>query len=648
MKKRLICAISVLSLLSCLNIGYAEDKPKNPPAIKAAELQTFIPDNVNTPLNNPDMGLYIMVSPDTKSFDTSAWYAPCFNIAYVRDDWAVLEPDKEGEYKFETYFDPIFKYWVETMHKRVAFRFMSSNMHSSRQYVTPKWVFDSGVPGIQHKGIYVTDQTDPVFWDDKYLETQEKFIADLGKYLDGKPGLEFIDIGGIGEWGEMHLSRWTSDQLENSGYSPDKYIQAYRRLIDAYVKAFPHTRIFLNVGDYDTINDYAAIHGVGFRQDGLSPNGPSSDVGNRFYRPYAKRGTVCNYELFADYEGMKKVGWSVSETLAKGLQDPISYMNINLMGLDELKKADDYVKEPVLKAARRIGYRFTLSKLSCNKEMHILPEKGGRILINHTWTNTGVAPCYKSYALEWSLTNEYGQVVAKQIDFPVVPTTHWSPDAAINNYTIFRYPSGIAEGLYRLRVAMINPDQPKQHIELALGSRGDDGVYSLCSISAHKETAIKSLIYNEDFEKDSGVWQAEDGMRISKGTDAHGGSGSLNLTGTQPGTSWAYAFTPSFTLTPGSRYRLTAWMKVDSIPADSHAPYLKVGLYDQNGHFQSNANTNTYDTSQLGTWQQLTTYVETDDNTNTGNLAIEKGVFTMSVPATMQVDDISLELLEMP
>jgi hypothetical protein len=206
-------------------------------------------------LTNPGMGLYASGTLDSSDLPPDAWFTRLIAIGYFRDDWAPLEPDANGQYKFDEYFQPIFDLWVKQWGKRVAFRFMSSNMHSRLKYVTPKWVFDSGVPFVVHRGLYTDEQVDPVFWDERYLKIQEQFIADLGRYLDGRPGLEFVDIGSIGEWGEMHLSRWTADELRQTGFTEDKYIAAYRRIIDAFARAFPHTRVFLNVGDYDCIND---------------------------------------------------------------------------------------------------------------------------------------------------------------------------------------------------------------------------------------------------------------------------------------------------------------------------------------------------------------------------------------------------------
>ena len=265
--------VSLLMFIPCVSPG--QEQEASPPADSLVPMQQVVPTPSAVPLVNPGMGLYLYGTLDANDLPPDAWFSPLVQIGYFRQDWSVLEPEAQGKYRFDEYFGPIFDLWVNRWHRRVAFRFMSENMHSRRKYVTPKWVFDQGVPSVTLKGLYTNDQIDPVFWDDRYLAIQERFIADLGKYLDGRPGLEFIDIGSIGEWGEMHLARWTPELLEQTGFSRARYIAAYRRLIDAFARAFPRTRVFLNVGDYEAINDYAAIKGLHFRQDGLTPRAPA-------------------------------------------------------------------------------------------------------------------------------------------------------------------------------------------------------------------------------------------------------------------------------------------------------------------------------------------------------------------------------------
>lgn len=611
--------------------------------------QEITPQQTTEPLVNPGMGLYLAGTLKAEDMPTDAWFSKLLNIGYFRDDWSQLEPAAAGDYKFDAYFKPIFELWVKQRGKRVAFRFMSENMHSRQKYVTPKWVFDSGVPSVTHKGIYVPEQIDPVFWDDRYLAIQEKFIADLGRYLDGKPGLEFIDIGSIGEWGEMHLARWTSEQLAQTGYTRAKYIGAYRRLIDAFARAFPHTRVFLNVGDYDTINDYAAIHHINFRQDGLNPAGPSANVGKRFYLPYSRRGVICNYELYGGYSEMKQKGWGVQATFDKGLEDPISYLHVNLMGWHELLKPPAEVKTAVEDAARRIGFRFVLARLQCNQTLRLNGNHPSRLFLAATWKNLGVAPCYDSYAVRWSLVNAGGEVVAEQLDYPQTPTTLWWPGETTTEQSVLTIPAGLAPSTYHIAVAMVKPEAPTLQVQLAIAGRDATGRYDLGTITAVKTVAETGPVYEQGFETAAHGWQATRRMTLRLDPTAHSGKSSLLVEGTQVGEAWNYAAVrlPQPIL-PSSRYRLSCWMKVDHIEPTGKAPYLKIGLTDGAGKWLTNVSTSHYDEAKLGTWQYLVGDVETTGATVHGDLAIEKGDLETKVTTTLRLDDVKLELLESP
>ncbi len=639
----------LLSIVLLPNLSSAEtdESPLSPPA--TLPLQQVVPAASTAPLTNPGMGLYRAGTLNPDDLPPEAWFSPLLQIGYFRDDWSVLEPDAEGTYHFDEYFGPIFDLWVKRWQRRVAFRFMSQNMHSRRQYVTPKWVFDAGVPSVKLKGLYTKQQIDPVFWDERYLQIQERFIADLGKYLDGRPGLEFIDIGSIGEWGEMHLARWTPELLRQTGFTTARYIAAYRRLIDAFARAFPQTRVFLNVGDYETINDYAAIKGLHFRQDGLTPSGPSADVGRRFYRRYAPCGVICNYEFYGSYTEMKEKGWGVAETFAKGLEDPISYLHISLMGYRELAQAPAEIRQAVTDAARRIGFRFVLSRLRCNKTLRLREGTPSRLFLEHHWKNEGVAPCYASYALRWTLTDSQGRTVAEQLTFPTRPTTLWRPGDEVMLTDVLIIPAGVQPGVYRLQVAMVEPEHPSVRIQLAIGGRDDAGAYDLCAVSAETHAAGPSIVYEEGFEHGAGGWRAAEGMTVQVAGQAYSGTSCLRVAGTQPGTAWNYAhFSLPRPVLPASRYQLSCWMRVDKIAPKAPAPWLKIALTDASGKWLTNAKTNAYDLDQPGTWQRLVGFVETTSDTAGGDFAIEKGALEGHFDVSLALDDVTFELLESP
>jgi len=631
---------ALLACLGCMGLAAAGDAA-------GLRLQEITPARSDDVLINPGMGIYEGGTLNPDDMPSEAWFSRVISIGYFRDDWAELEPDGEGQYRFDEYFGPIFDLWVNKWGKRVAFRFMSSNMHSRRTYVTPKWVFDAGVPSVTHKGLYVDKQVDPVFWDERYLAIQERFIADLGKYLDGRPGLEFIDIGSIGEWGEMHLSRWTSEELAETGYTDEKYIAAYRRIIDAFARAFPHTRVFLNVGDFDAINDYAALRGLHFRQDGLTPSGPSADVGKRFYHPYSRRGVICNYEFHSGYREMQRRGWGIRETFEKGLEDPISYLHINLAWYNDLLNPPPGLREAILDAARRVGFRFVLTRLKCNETVRVGAE-GGRLLLMETWRNEGVAPCYDSYALRWYLVGQDGRTAATAVTFPRQPTTLWWPGEEVALNDRVSIPADVAPGRYRLKVAMVKPEQPGLVIQLGLAGRDDQGRYDLGEITVERAERGPEVVYSEGFDAGAPGWTAAPGMRVGVDPAARSGAGCLLVSGEEPGRAWNYAWVRvAEPVMPFSRYRLSCWMRVDAIEPRL-PPYVKLGVYDAAGRWLTNFSTDQYDLDKMGTWQHLVGYVETPGDAAIGDIAVEKGVLDEPVRATIRLDDVQLELLESP
>ena len=634
--------IAILCLVTGVAGGVAAQEEDG--AKGGLEMAEFIPQVTDDILLNPRMGLYLSHRPhDAKADD---WFMQIADIAYCRQDWATLNPE-EGVYEFDEYFGPIFDFWVKQHGKRVAFGVMSESMHSRTKHVTPKWVFDKGVPGVEHVGIRGQEQIDPVFWDERYLDAMCEFIAKLGEYLDGREGLEFIDMRCIGEWGEMHLARWTPQQLEETGHTHTRYVMAYRRMIDAFAEAFPNTQVFLNVGgpSNHTINDYAAIKGMHFRQDGLKPSGASYDCGEWLYKPYSRRGVICNFEFHSGYESMKKKSWDLRATIEKGLQAPISYLNTNLGNYDTLPEE---VRELLTHAARKIGYRFVMTKLEHLPEFHLDGARPARIPLMSTWRNDGVAPCYDSFATEWTLLDAAGETVASEVVFPAAPTTRWWPGEEQTANALLRVPAGIPLGDYQLKVAMILPETGK-HILLGIVGRDAQDRYDLCKLMGVRGTAPAGPIHEESFEGEAQPWPAAEGMAASiDNAAAHSGEASLLIAGTHE-KGWNYCGlrvpTP---LMPASKYRLSGWLLVESMEPDGHAPYLKIGVNNAEGKWIENHSSGKYDLEKLGTWQLLQVTAEVPIEAGSADIAIEKGAHSTPITARIRLDDVKLELLEAP
>ncbi len=644
---------AVLRVL-CLLLPVILCAPTATVASQAIEMRSVTPVLSYDVLFNPGMGLY-MAGGSGLSYkpQADAWVLSLCDIVYFRPTWNDLEADGPAA-GFDAYFEPIFDFWVRQRGKRVAFRVMSESTHYRGKYATPKWVFDRGVPTVLHRNLRDRQQVDPVFWDPAYLDLYCKFVQRLGRYLDGRRGLEYVDIGGIGEWGEMHLGlhmpgRWTPQQLEQTSFSRDKYIGAYRRVIDAHAEAFPNTRVFLNVGAYAQINDYAALRGCHFRQDGLSPRGPSSNVGKLYYHPYSRRGVICNYEFHSSYRSMLEKGWDLRRTVEQGLSDPISYLNTNILSPTSWEKAPQEVKVLFLTAARRIGFRFVITELQVPSQLNLRSGTRGRLMIEHTWKNIGVAPCYESYALQFSLHDHNGKVVATQQHFPLRATTLWSPGDETVERTLLRLPAGLPEGEYELKVAMNLPEKPGSNILLGLTDRDEQDRYSLCRLKAVTVERPTGSVYQQPFEAADHGWNCHRSLRsVLDTTVFHEGTSSLHLSGRQT-SGWNYtSHTLGMPIRPASKYRLSCWLKVATVEPAALRPYLKIGLTDAEGTWLDNCPTTAYDMSRTGQWQHLETTFETSLETAGGHLALERGSNDAATSIDLWLDDVQLELLEAP
>jgi hypothetical protein len=369
-------------------------------------------------------------------------------------------------------------------------------------------------------------------------------------------------------------------------------------------------------------------------------------VGNGFYRPYSRRGVVCNYEFHSSYDDMKAKGWGTRETFEKGLSDPISYLHLNLVDYSRLQSPPAELREAVTDAARRIGFRFVLDRASRNDVIRMDGKRPGRLVLEQTWRNAGVAPCYDSYALRWSLVSNDGKVAAQTVTFPRRPTTLWWPGEEVAVHDLMLIPPDTPPGLYRLKLEMVKPEEPGVRIQLGIGGLDVAGRYDLGEVRAQRVDRSPESAYEETFESGTGDWSAADGMSAQAERDPETGGGILIVSGKEPGKAWSYA-SARVGILPYSRYRLSCWMRVDAI-APHQAPYLKLGVNGADGKWITNANSNNYDLQKVGVWQRLVVDAETPPSAASGDIALEKGALETPISATIRIRDVRLELLETP
>ncbi|WP_346319213.1 DUF4832 domain-containing protein [Chitinophaga sp. YIM B06452] len=325
---------------------------------------------------------------------------PGLNDIYLRLAWCYLEPE-EGVYNWEL-LDSIINRWTAWGHT-ISFRITCKETNGP-PYATPGWVKKAGARGkmMQDDKAWAPDYDDPVF-----LEKLENFHKAFAARYDGKPWVEYIDIGSIGEWGEGHTAF--------SGWE-DVPVAVVKRHIDMYKRCYRKSVLlisddFIGQRDADDGSDYAIYHyclqsGIGFRDDSGNVKwyktlgfGPSCIRSPELYsRVYKKIPVVLESDHYTD--AVQNDMWKDGTGFEKAIRET----HATFIGFHHYPR--EWLSENTILA----GKLANLSGYWYFPKFAMMPDtfriNSGRNYLRMTWENHGVAPAYHRYKLSIQLVNK--------------------------------------------------------------------------------------------------------------------------------------------------------------------------------------------------------------------------------------------------
>ena len=152
-----------------------------------------------------------------------------------------------------------------------------------------------------------------------------------------------------------------------------------------------------------------------------------------------------------------------------------------------------------------------------------------------------------------------------------------------------------------------------------------------------------------DFEKDlSGWWPRSATVELTRSDTvgaAESSRASLRVRGYIEG-GWNYTLSDRAPMREGQRYRLSAWVRVDSAGARTPMPYLKCEFVAQrDGGTLGRATTDRYNNTRMGRWQRLSCEFDAPAGIAHGVVALEKGTSDLT-EIDAYVDDVTLTPIE--
>ncbi len=436
-----------IASLLLLSIGAAQ--AAEPTIVKFQETQTVF--------QNPGQGWMCGASQKNTRF-------PC-SVVYIRFNWEDAEP-AEGQFNWKVLDAPIAA--AKARGATVAFRVMTANAHSRGYYSSPKWLFDAGCRSFdylaggddQASGGIRINRIEPDYADPIYLTKHGNFLRELGKRYDGHPGVEVIDIGSYGIWGEWHTKHPVEWDVR-------------RKIIDMYLNAFKQTPLVMMSDDAQAMA-YTLPRGAGFRRDGIgSPWHEENWIGSKKYKDVPnfadawKQGMPV-FEWYMTYDYLLKRGWSFEKAVQFMLNNHVSLIN------DNVGKVPEAAMPQLVELARRAGYRFVLRELS---HATVVPA-GKPLAVRMQWSNVGVGRMYRSLPLELYLLDSAGKIAAKT-RAAADPRT-WLP----GDYSILEkieLPHNLPPGDYTVAAAMVD-SEGKPAVMLAIDAPETGRLFSLSKV----------------------------------------------------------------------------------------------------------------------------------------------------------------------
>jgi hypothetical protein len=390
---------------------------------------------------------------------------PC-SVVYIRFNWADAEPE-EGNYNWKL-IDDVIAAW-KPRGAAVAMRVMTCNAHSSGYYSSPKWLFDAGCTSSEYvvggddptSGGKRIPRIEPDYANRLYLEKHGSFLKALGERYDGRPEVEFLDVGSYGVWGEWHTKHPAP-------------LAVRKQIVDLYLRAFHKTPLVFMSDDAEVL-DYALVHGTGFRRDGVgSPWHEQNWISSKKYAGVAgmaetwKRAPVV-FEWFGDYAYFQSRQWSFDAAVDFMLKNHVTLIN------DNIGRVPAEAMPQLEKLSRLAGARFVLREVVHERVV----KHGAPLNLQMKWANVGVGKLQHPYRLRLYLLNAAAQPVLSA-DVEGDPRD-WIPGER-NLTGSIPIPPTLAAGDYAVGLSLVDPSARRRPWRMAMDAPEKEGRYEISKV----------------------------------------------------------------------------------------------------------------------------------------------------------------------
>lgn len=300
--------------------------------------------------------------------------------------------------------------------------------------------------GIPHGG------NDSVEWYGKILKSRLAAMAlKLGEAWDNDPRVAAVELGLWGKWGEHHIF---------SQRIPPSF---QKELGDAFTQAFKNKKVMVRYPE--TFSKY----NFGYYWDSFAlPD--DAENGRGIIQKKRWMTQMISGEVAYDWGNQSKLGGSPNGTLSSNSNtdyviDWIRKTHASSLGWIaeySINGADgNIIQANAARVQKELGYRFVINLVTFSSRTI----QGGALKVSFNVSNVGNAPFYYNWPVEVSLLDNNRLPVWK--DRLITDITQWLPGESYNITGNFTIPADLANGVYTLAFAVLDPAGNKPSLRFA-------------------------------------------------------------------------------------------------------------------------------------------------------------------------------------
>jgi len=355
----------------------------------------------------------------------------------------------------------------------------------------------------KQKSGWPADMTEGDFTSAQFKQRVVALIQKLGKAWDNDARVAYVEVGIIGEWGEMEFPD-TSDDIKEAMAA--QFAASFQNKLVMIRWPNTYNDDIYNFGYYWDSWGHKDQNYYGYHLNKTSPKWKTAVIGGEVAYNWGN--------------SLIQPGKNPDESLTKPIHrnyimDELRSLHGNHVGwLANYTQNNDSVRAGAERVQKLLGYRFVISEVNYPKRI----DAGNKFSISFKVKNTGSTPLYYNWPVEISLLDPKTKLPVWKKTCNDLDIRTWQPgdkwDSKSQTYTIAAESqtitqtfslSDVPQGEYIIALSVLDPSVNRPSVRFAIKNYFNGGRHPIGKIGVNQDVNSFSITQFDDIQSDKTI-----------------------------------------------------------------------------------------------------------------------------------------------